>query len=104
MFGFSILYLFLLFAVLLLSILQMALACRHQFGRLLIAGAGLIVFVYAFINIAMVTGLVPVVGVPLPLVSFGGTSMTTIMLGIGLAMSGYVHRSERIRREDLGAM
>ena len=48
-------------------------------------------FIYVFINLAMVTGLVPVVGIPLPLVSYGGTSMMTLMVGLGLAMSGYVH-------------
>jgi rod shape determining protein RodA len=51
-----------------------------------------------FINIAMVTGLIPVVGVPLPLVSYGGTAMVTIMIGIGLLMSVYVHRDINIPR------
>lgn len=54
------------------------------------------IFLYVFFNLAMVTGLVPVVGIPLPLVSYGGTSMTTLMLGLGLAMSAYVHgRADR---------
>ncbi len=55
-------------------------------------------FVYVFINIAMVTGLIPVVGVPLPLVSYGGTAMVTIMVGAGLLMSIYVHRDIEIPR------
>ena len=55
-----------------------------------------------FINVAMVTGLVPVVGIPLPLVSYGGTSMMTLMIGLGLAMSAYVHRDENIRRKEIG--
>ena len=57
--------------------------------------------VYVIINIAMVTGLAPVVGVPLPLVSYGGTSMSTLLIAIGLAMCAYVHRGEAMRREDL---
>lgn len=91
------------FALLVMMLLIMALSCASQFARLTIAGAALVVFLYAFINVAMVTGLVPVVGVPLPLVSYGGTSMLTVMLGIGFAMCAYVHRGRGFRRLDLGA-
>jgi rod shape determining protein RodA len=49
-------------------------------------------FVYVFVNAGMVSGLVPVVGVPLPLVSFGGTSMVTLMAGFGILMSLHSHR------------
>ncbi len=93
--------LLLLFAVLLGLIIVMAWRCQNRFGRLVIAGSAVSLFVYVFINTAMVTGLVPVVGVPLPLVSYGGTSMTTLMIGLGLAMSAYVHREESIRRTDV---
>jgi rod shape determining protein RodA len=93
-----------LYGLLLMLILSMAFSCRNQFARLLVAGSALVIFIYAFINIAMVTGLVPVVGVPLPLVSYGGTSMTTIMFGLGLAMCGFVHRNMNIRRQDLGVV
>lgn len=91
-----------LFALLVMMLLFMALRCASQFARLTITGAALAIFVYAFINIAMVSGLVPVVGVPLPLVSCGGTSMVTVMTGIGLAMCAYVHRGRGFRRLDLG--
>lgn len=84
------------FAVLLLLLLRAAMQCRTIFSRLLVAGAALTIFVYVFINIAMVTGLVPVVGVPLPFVSYGGTAMVTTMTSIGLAASACVH--ERARR------
>lgn len=60
--------------------------CRHRFGSLLAAGINTILFVYVFINVAMVTGLLPVVGVPLPLVSYGGTSMLTVLIGIGFIL------------------
>jgi rod shape determining protein RodA len=69
---------------------------RSHFGRLLAAGLTINFFLYAFINSAMVMGLIPVVGVPLPLVSYGGTAMMTQMLGFGLIMSVWIHRDVRI--------
>jgi len=71
---------------------------RNQFGRLLALGITVNFFLYAFINIAMVMGLIPVVGVPLPLISYGGTAMLTVMFGFGLLMSVYIHRDTRIGR------
>lgn len=65
---------------------------RHQFGRLLAIGLGTNFFLYCFVNIAMVTGSIPVGGVPLPLISHGGSAMLTVMLGFGLLLSAYVHR------------
>ena len=61
-------------------------------------GIGANFFLYAFINTAMVMGLIPVVGVPLPLISYGGTAMITMMLGFGLLMNVGVHRDVRIGR------
>src|SRR3954451_19093599 len=75
-----------------------ALRSRSQFGRLLGLGIAANFFLYAFINIAMVMGLIPVVGVPLPLISYGGTAMITMMLGFGLLMNVGVHRDVRISR------
>ena len=69
-----------------------AMRCRHQFGRLVALGLGTNFFLYVFVNIAMVTGSIPVGGVPLPLISWGGSAMLTTMLGFGLLMSCYVHR------------
>jgi rod shape determining protein RodA len=91
-----------LYLALFLVLVAMALAVRNQFGRLLIAGVGMMIFTQMFINIAMVTGLVPVVGVPLPFVSYGGTAMVSVMTAVGLAMSAYVHRDHQFRREDVG--
>jgi rod shape determining protein RodA len=62
------------------------------FGRLLAGALSLTFFVYVFVNAGMVTGLLPVVGVPLPLVSYGGTSMVTLMAGFGILMSVHSHR------------
>ncbi len=93
-----------LYVILIFMLLGMALVCRSQFARLLCSGSALVIFIYASVNVAMVTGVVPVVGVPLPLVSYGGTAMLTIFAGLGLAMCGYVHRNQQIRRDDLGAL
>jgi rod shape determining protein RodA len=71
---------------------------RSHFGRLLALGITINFFLYVFINTAMVMGLIPVVGVPLPLISYGGTAMLTVMFGFGLLMSAYVHRDVRIDR------
>ena len=69
-----------------------AFRCRHQFGRLVAIGLGTNFFLYVFVNIGMVTGSIPVGGVPLPLISWGGSAMLTTMLGFGLLMSVQVHR------------
>jgi rod shape determining protein RodA len=75
-----------------------ALRSRNHFGRLLALGIGATFFFYVFINIGMVTGLLPVVGVPLPLVSFGGTAMVTLLAGFGLMLSVHIHREVQISR------
>jgi len=72
--------------------LYIASQVQDAFGRLLAGGLILVFFVYLFVNIGMVSGLLPVVGVPLPLVSYGGTSMVTIMAGFGIVMSVHTHR------------
>jgi rod shape determining protein RodA len=68
------------------------LRCRHQFGRLVAMGISVNFFMYVFVNIAMVMGAIPVGGVPLPLVSQGGSAMIMVMIGFGLLMSVHVHR------------
>jgi len=72
--------------------LYMATACRDAFARLVSGSIALTFFVYAFVNAGMVMGLLPVVGVPLPLVSYGGTSFVTLMAGFGILMSLYSSR------------
>jgi rod shape determining protein RodA len=72
--------------------LYIAMQAPDTYTRLLAGSISLTFFVYVFVNTAMVTGLVPVVGVPLPLVSFGGTSMVTLMAGFGILMSIHSHR------------
>ena len=72
--------------------LYIAVQAHDTYSRLLAGSISLTFMVYVFVNTAMVTGLVPVVGVPLPLVSFGGTSMVTLMAGFGILMSIHSHR------------
>ncbi len=78
--------------------IAISLRCRSQFGRLLAFGITTSFFLYMFINIAMVMGLVPVVGMPLPLISYGGTAMLTVLIGFGLLMSVSLHRDTYINR------
>lgn len=78
--------------------LVVALRCSHQFGRLLAMGIAINFFLYVLINVAMVTGLIPVVGVPLPMISYGGTAMITTLLGFGLVLSVDVHHTTNIPR------
>jgi rod shape determining protein RodA len=92
-----------LFALVAYYGIVVALRCRNQFGRMLAIGLSVNLFLYVFINMAMVMGLIPVVGVPLPLISYGGTSMLAVMMGFGLVISALVHRETRIsRRFPLG--
>jgi len=72
--------------------LSISLAAADIYSRLLVGSIGLTLFVYVFVNIGMVTGIVPVVGVPLPLISYGGTSMVTLLAGFGIVMSIHAHR------------
>ena len=72
--------------------IMIAINAQDLFSRLLAASISLTFFVYVFVNIAMTTGILPVVGVPLPLISAGGTSMLTIMVGLGMLMSVQTHR------------
>ena len=68
------------------------LRCRHHFGRLLGVGIFTTMFLYVVINMGMVMGLLPVVGVPLPLISYGGTALLTLLMGFGFVLSADVHR------------
>lgn len=92
-----------LYLLVLLFIAYMALRCRGTFARLVAAGMGLCLFAYVFINVAMVTGLLPVVGVPLPLVSYGGTAMLTMMVGFGFVLNAHLNRTIRLDRKEIGA-
>jgi rod shape determining protein RodA len=86
----------LLFAVVVFYGVQIAMSARSQFARLLAMGVILNFFFYILINASMVMGLIPVVGIPMPLLSYGGTAMLSVMFGFGLLMSVHVHRQVEI--------
>jgi len=86
------LLLLLLFLALIGRGLVIAANARDLFSRLLAGGITLTFFTYAFVNMGMVSGILPVVGVPLPLISYGGTSMVTVLVGFGILMSIHAHR------------
>jgi rod shape determining protein RodA len=88
----GLLILLLLYAYVVGRALFLAMQTQDTFARLLGGSLALTFFVYVFINAGMVSGLLPVVGVPLPLVSYGGTSMVTLLAGFGILMSLYSHR------------
>jgi rod shape determining protein RodA len=87
-----------LYLAVLVYAFAIALRSRSRFGRLLGLGIATNFFLYAFINTAMVTGLIPVVGVPLPLISYGGTAMIAVLLGFGVLMNIGIHRDVRLSR------
>jgi rod shape determining protein RodA len=87
-----------LYVLILAYCFTISLNCRNHFGRLLGMGVTTTFFLYVFINIAMVMGLIPVVGIPLPLISYGGTAMMTLLLGFGLLLSVHINRDEAIGR------
>jgi rod shape determining protein RodA len=81
-----------LYAFLVLWCIRVAAGSKDRFGSVLAIGAGSIVFWHAVFNLGMVTGLLPVVGVTLPLFSYGGSSVMTVLLGIGLVMNVSMRR------------
>lgn len=87
----SMVVLALLFAIVTLAFYT-AMTCNHVYGRLVALGIGTNFFLYCFVNLSMVMGLIPVGGVPLPLISYGGSALTAVMLGFGVLQSIHVHR------------
>jgi len=81
-----------LFTLLIGRGLIIAAAAPTMFSRLLAAAITLVFFIYAFVNMGMVSGILPVVGVPLPFISYGGTALVTLFLGVGILMSIHTHR------------
>jgi rod shape determining protein RodA len=88
----GILVLLAIFLFIILRGLYMASQAQDSYSRLLAGALVLVFFVYLFVNMGMVSGILPVVGVPLPLISYGGTSLVTLMAGFGMLMSIHTHR------------
>ncbi len=88
----GVLLLLALYTAIVVRCMVIAMRGQDTFQRLIAGSLGLTFFIYVFINCGMVIGLVPVVGVPLPLVSYGGTSAVTLLAGFGILMSVQTHR------------
>ncbi|MBD8900217.1 rod shape-determining protein RodA [Rhodanobacter sp. DHG33] len=82
----------LLYAFIIGRCLWIAMEARDTYSRLLAGAIGMSLFVYVFVNGGMVSGMLPVVGVPMPMVSYGGTSAVTLLVGFGMLMSIHAHR------------
>lgn len=82
----------LIYALVLANAVAIATSCKSKFLRLTVMGIATTFALYVFINTGMVTGMLPVVGVPLPLISYGGTVMMTVLFGFGLILGAHIHR------------
>ena len=100
-FGFiGTLLLLLIYAALIMISIRLALKSRSLFSKYLSLGVCNVFFIYVFVNVGMVTGLLPVVGVPLPFISYGGSSMLAVMFGFGLLMNCYINRNIIIEKTN----
>lgn len=88
--------LLILYTIIVVILFWAAKTCRNRFGQLACFGFMLNFFIYYFINISMVLGLVPTVGVPLPLMSFGGSSLLSLMFGFGLCENAHIHKDQQL--------
>jgi len=93
-FGFiGVLVLLCVYVFVVLRGLYIAATAQGTFSRLFAASLSVTLFTYVFVNMGMVSGQLPVVGIPLPLVSYGGTSLVTLLAGFGILMSIHTHKS-----------
>ena len=88
--------LILLYALLIYRIIRIGFSSRSFFAKLYCYGFATALFLYIFVNIAMVVGLLPIVGAPLPIMSYGGSSMLSIMLGLSIVMSCKIYSRDPI--------
>jgi rod shape determining protein RodA len=80
-------FIILLFLILISVCYFISIKSFHNFGRIIALGVASNIFIYVFMNIAMVSGLMPVVGIPLPLISYGGSVMLSVIISIGLVLN-----------------
>ena len=83
-----------IFCVLIISIMKISFRVNSLFSKIVTFGIGFLLFLYLSLNIGMVCGLLPVVGAPLPLISYGGTSLLTVLIGVGIVLSTSIHDKE----------
>ena len=96
----GVLVLMLLYGILLIFALSLAMRCRSTYGRLLAAGVSAMVFIHIFINTAMVMGMIPVVGVPLPFLSYGGSFMLATLMAAGVLMHVHINREVQLPKQS----
>ena len=84
----------LIFCILITSIIKISFRVKSLFSKIVTFGIGFLLFLYLSLNIGMVCGLLPVVGAPLPLISYGGTSLLTVLIGVGIVLSINIHDRE----------
>lgn len=97
-------FLIILYIILLIMCFRIILTTQNDYGRFIAAGMTITFFLYIFINIAMVMGLLPVVGIPLPLVSYGGTAMLTLLMGFGFILNVGLNRTQKMSRVSVGIL
>jgi len=85
-------FLLIIYLMIIYRCFKISLMVRSQFSKLLVMGLGINFFLYVFINMGMTIGLMPVVGVPLPFISYGGTAMIVLLFSFGLIQSAYIHK------------
>lgn len=95
---FGCLFVLALYLILIGYCIAIAVRSRNLFGSLMALGIGAMLFIHILINTSMIMGLIPVVGVPLPMLSYGGSSMISILLGFGLVQNAYINRDATISR------
>ena len=88
----GVIFLLVLYLLIIMRGLMIAARAQNTFGRVMVGGLMLIFFVYVFVNIGMVSGILPVVGVPLPMMSYGGSALIVLMAGVCIVMSIHTHR------------
>ena len=101
---FGTLILLSLYIIIIFYSLIIGVICKSRFACFISIGVSINIFYYVFINTAMVSGLIPVVGIPLPIVSYGGTSMLCVMFGLGLVSNAYLNRNEFLPRYKDGLL
>ena len=84
-----------LYALLIFQMIRTGLSLSLNFSRMVVIGVATMLFFYVFVNVGMVTGVLPVVGAPLPLISYGGTALMTVFIGMGLIISAIMHDEGR---------
>lgn len=95
------LVLMVLYALLMFFALTLASRARSAYGRLIAAGVAAMLFIHIFINMAMVMGMIPVVGVPLPFLSYGGSFLLAVLMACGLLQHVYINREQNLPRQGM---